>query len=683
MGIVLTIVFAVLIEVFVFNFRFFQTMGYETVALKNMESDGSVTTDDGKIFHFSGNNTKLTFNDVNTEIKNIYFDIRCTKELPQNPSGDDIKGYEASKIVKVKVNADDYSRSGGIDMPERSIVSTVENTKYMFLNLKGETNTLKLTLNNVQDKDYYIKEISLNKSVPFSFNLKRVLILLIILFVLYIIRPGSRFYLYRLNLKSIKQKALLAFLLIIQTTVMLNALQINPNYVHNNISWHKQYIKLAEAIIEGHYYIDEEADERLSELENPYDPDERSEAGVSYSWDHAYYEGKYYVYFGILPALIFNIPAKVLFDVDIMPFDCIKILIPIFVLLSFMLIYILAKKFNDKGNISLLLYIILTLIFINGSGTSFVLTWPDLYMLPIFTAIVLGLGGLCCLLTAVVENKENNDYKLSKPKLFLGGLLLALIAGSRPQLLLLLFISIPVLQKAVFKDRRLFSKSSIGESLCFILPIIAVALFMFHYNYDRFGSIFDFGANYNLTTNDMTSRGIKPGRIPQGIFYYILQPLHFNGVFPYILPADVSTLFMGITIKEVMYGGIIFLQPLSFILFILPKIKDELKDKSLFGVTVMLTAFTFIIAAVDSLMSGILARYYTDIMWLLALASVIAVFAVYNKYKNREFVKLLNICVPVCLVLVVFMCYAVIIKTPAETNPELYWKIASSFQFWL
>ena len=40
------------------------------------------------------------------------------------------------------------------------------------------------------------------------------------------------------------------------------------------------------------------SDEMLA-LENPYDLSQRSEAGVSYPWDHLFYDGKYYSYYGI------------------------------------------------------------------------------------------------------------------------------------------------------------------------------------------------------------------------------------------------------------------------------------------------------------------------------------------------------------------------------------------------
>ena len=60
-----------------------------------------------------------------------------------------------------------------------------------------------------------------------------------------------------------------------------------------------QYERMAQSILNGHLYLEyEDVDPRLSEMENPYDPQARKELGIYYHWDHAFYNGKYYMYFG-------------------------------------------------------------------------------------------------------------------------------------------------------------------------------------------------------------------------------------------------------------------------------------------------------------------------------------------------------------------------------------------------
>ncbi len=685
--VLLIILFVCILEIFIFNFRFFQTLGYEPVALTNAKLDSSVKGTGNSTLHFNDDSGTIYFDNINTEVKNIYINAENTKILPENPNDYNIKDYKSSRRIKVKINIDDYSKSNGIDMPERCIVSTVERTKYIPLNLKGESHNLSLTFNNVKDQNIVIHNITLNSSVPFHFSIIRVIFVLAFIGLIYVIRPKSKFYSHMLNLKSKKQKILIPGIIALQIIIMLTASHINPMYVHNTVSWQSQYIELTDAILDGHYYLNTDPDPKLEDLTNPYDPDERDKNGVSSSWDHAYYEGKYYVYFGIVPALLFNIPVKLITGIDIKPFYCILVLIPIFIIMSWLLIYAIAKKFMSKENegIPLLLYIMLSTIFVSGTGTAFLMVWPDMYTLPIFTAMTLAVSGLYCWITAF--KKREKSYELNSIKLFIGSLLLALIAGCRPQLLLVLFMAIPLFRNTVFKDRKLFSKGSIVQTLCFVLPIALFAAFMFHYNYARFGSIFDFGANYNLTTNDMTSRGIRLSRIPQGIFSYILQPLNMEGVFPYITTTNFATNYMGITIREGTYGGILFLQPLTFAVFLMPKVKKELKEKGLYIITILLNVFALIIVSADSLMAGILSRYFLDFSWLFVLAAIIIIFAAYSKYGKRDYWKIFNLFMPVCFIFSIIITFLITIGSryysPMDTNPEIFWKISTAIQFWL
>ncbi len=50
-------------------------------------------------------------------------------------------------------------------------------------------------------------------------------------------------------------------------------------------------------------------------------------------------------------------------------------------------------------------------------------------------------------------------------------------------------------------------------SRCVYPAVVLVAVGLMWYNAARFGSPFDFGANYNLTSNDMTHRGFAVGRL--------------------------------------------------------------------------------------------------------------------------------------------------------------------------
>ena len=98
--------------------------------------------------------------------------------------------------------------------------------------------------------------------------------------------------------------------------------------------------------------------------------------------------------------------------------------------------------------------------------------------------------------------------------------------------------------------------------MCFVIPFAVVGLGIMYYNYARFGSVTNFGANYNLTMNDMTQRGMQLSRILPAIFTYFLQPPNVSGVFPYVNPVVFNTSYLGQTIKEVTFGGIFACMPM-------------------------------------------------------------------------------------------------------------------------
>ena len=73
---------------------------------------------------------------------------------------------------------------------------------------------------------------------------------------------------------------------------------------------------LAQAMAKGQLYLEEEPPQWLKDMEDPYDKGARDEAqketGEPYLFDVAYHDGHYYVYFGVVPVLLFYLPFYLL-----------------------------------------------------------------------------------------------------------------------------------------------------------------------------------------------------------------------------------------------------------------------------------------------------------------------------------------------------------------------------------
>ena len=63
------------------------------------------------------------------------------------------------------------------------------------------------------------------------------------------------------------------------------------------------YIQLGESFLHGQFSLLEQPSPQLKALQNPYDY--RQRGNIPYHWDASYYEGKYYLYWGPVPALVF------------------------------------------------------------------------------------------------------------------------------------------------------------------------------------------------------------------------------------------------------------------------------------------------------------------------------------------------------------------------------------------
>lgn len=268
---------------------------------------------------------------------------------------------------------------------------------------------------------------------------------------------------------------------------------------------------------------------------------------------------------------------------------------------------------------------------------------------------------------------------------------MALVVGCRPQLAILSLLAVPLFWRSYITKRRLFTPRGAREFACLILPYVVVAAGLMGYNYARFGSLMDFGANYNLTVNDMTKRGWSIGRLAPALFAYFFQPPCMTGVFPYLQPAPFETTYMGQTIKENTFGGILACLPL---LWILPFSKRILKlrvaqrsTRTIMGVIVVLLAGGVTVALLDAQMAGILQRYYADFSFMFLVAVVLLVFIVNENMQpdtpTRDILmKVLLVMVSISVVYSLLICFVPETGWYSDVYPWAYQNIVEMVQFW-
>ncbi|MCM1569382.1 MAG: hypothetical protein NC081_08045 [Roseburia sp.] len=537
---------------------------------------------------------------------------------------------EKQPFTTIQIYAgDEGSQDYYVLSPYRDVLPEVTKSQYFRPHTYGVCERLAFYIYGEAGDTVRIEELSLNAVIPMSISWLRILLLFLTGVFLFYAWPFGTCCTVKKTDDSKLQRGITAAVLALQIGLFIGAALLNQRFRELPPEWkhHMQYHELAVALSKGQLYLEELPADAMNVLPNPYDFTMREKFlaanHAAYRWDTAYYNNKYYVYFGVVPVMVFYLPWYLVTGTAFPTWLGIAITGVVFVLAAFRLSADIIRKYF-KGGVPYLAWLLATLLFVNGSGVLTMMRRPDYYSLPILMGITLSLLGLDFWITSLKEEG------VSAGRLGVGCLCMALVAGCRPQLVLGSFLIFPIYWEAVFQKRQLFSRNSKGKTGLAIAAYGVVAVCLMLYNQRRFGSPFDFGANYNLTTNDMTRRGFVGSRIPVGIFRFLLQPPALGARFPFVESTSDWTSYVGQSISEPTFGGFL---PVSLLvvagLFILAK-RKWFSRKNIWALSLLSAVLGLAVVCVDVQGAGILLRYFGDFGWLFYLSALIAWFAAWE-----------------------------------------------------
>lgn len=648
-------------EIFIFNSRAIQSHEYNEVELKHLGKVSFSEKVEGDIYHISEKTSaRFEVTDISLDIKNLFVGIGVV-----NSEGEAIP-------YTVKIEATDDANALYItSMPSRKVYSG--SSQYIPMQLRGTTDKLRITItpDSSVEAQMYVYSITANSPKPFDLNMGRMLLVFAVAFLLYLISPSSPAHKIKLS-DSGGQFCITTLVAAIEILMIFLIISSSSHYLYIISRHQAQYQELACSFLNGHLYLEEEVPQFLLEMENPYDYALRYSQGKYFYWDAALYNGRYYVYFGVVPCLLTYLPYHMLTGKDLPNDIALFIFAILFIISCFVLVKQVIKRYFPNISISYVSYLIISLLIINGSGLLFMASYADMYSVPIMAALAFTVCGLSLWLSAL------NNKKLRGLKLALGSLCMALVAGCRPNLLLFSALAIPFFIGEIipaYKEKRIFKRTSVTNAIAFALPYIVVAAGMMWYNYSRFDSPFDFGANYNLTTNDMTSRGFVWDRMLPAAYSYLFQLPKMTATFPFIRFADFDTSYMGVTIRESTYGGIFACSPLLLLIFVIPFIKKFLKKDKVYAPILILAAIGIITPLLDAQFAGILQRYFADFSLMLYLSATMILLAIINNVKEDKHRYVIRIGLFVCVIAMVIYQGALIMRVGqlSDVLPYLFW----------
>ena len=674
MVVVAMVILSVGLEATLFNINYYTTAKNTPVDLSEQMKD---SLNENGSYAIDGT-TGIEFTDINTKIKNIKID------LTQNNS----------HKVTLRLQLTDEANQFYYTTPQKEIYPSVEKSEYINIHTSGESKKILIQFDN--EDVIEINSVTINTQRPFEFSLVRVLMVIAVLILLYIFRPSSPIYKHKYSeAKNLRYNLTVAFLAL-ECIILVFVGTMNPSFLGFDITddgivfselaykHHNQYDELAQAILQGKTYIDNnDVPQSLIDMDNPYDTTARhltsSLTGDTYRWDVAYFEGHYYVYFGIVPLLLMYLPFRAIVDAPFPSAVGVIAFAFIFAIGVFKLLGIICeKKFK---NVSVGTFLLTALATVNCCGVMFLVKRPDFYSVPIMTGLAFVIWGIFLWI------KGLNTEKLRNLCFVAGSLCLALSVGCRPQLVLVCAVALPIFARYFFTENKITTQKCLINLLVLADPFVIIAAGIMYYNYIRFGSVTDFGSGYNLTTNDVTRRGFDFGRTGLGIFTYLFQTPQFTATFPYIKPVEFDTQYMGKTIYEFCFGGLITSLPVLWFTGALPKVYRTLRQKGVAGFVITLLAIGLALVIADTQAGGLLQRYYSDFGIIFFLAAAIIIFALFEKNNLKQshinLNTLLFISTILSVVYTITLVFSVADVTIDTQNPTLYAEILHLVEFWI
>ena len=644
---------SLILEVFYFNFRHFELIGSNAPELhfgpENIWGHGMYYNRASKMFHPYNHPLEPGIESyiMYKKVRNIFYDLDTGS--PQT-------------VVRLKYN--DETHRDYVSIPDHTIYKEISRSYYIPLHTVGVTYSLLLNFPEIiapnESFGISVKDVRVNTVITLEIKPVRVILCFLIIFIITAFFPGSPLWNLPLDFRNIHQITAVVFLVMI--VCMFYAWTVFSSYTGSDLPIkdqkaalnenHQQYNKLVDALLVPRYSLMDNPHPYLEKDGDPYDMQLRERRHFEYLWDTAYYNGQYYIYFGVVPAVTVLLPYKLMtgenldLDYPILVFSC------LFVIGLYGVYSLLVKRYFP--NISFGLYWTGFFILLTALNLSWCLRRTLVYELAITSGICFAVWGIYFILLS------NGIKWMGYICCFLSGMCTALSVGCRPTQIFVSIIVIAAGYLHIKENGKLFTNVNSVKIILFLLPYAAIGLALMKYNYERFDNPFEFGITYQLTTENRAA-GLPllgfTGRILSILGSLFTLP-HLDLNFPFIHFQVPNLPYNGFIQNSDMVLGI-FSYPIMTFLFIFPVMRERIlnhgKSLMIFCITCLIAGLSMSIVASDFAVAN---RYLTDYLYLAALPSIISLFCFYEKTKTAEMEKLSQSVILVCMIVGLGLCTA-------------------------
>lgn len=663
---VIAVLLALVFELLFANFNlFFHFNGKDQARTLLPYYTGELAREDGSFVITPSNSGAglLYFKDVPGGISSISFDIRYTDRSTRDT-------IPAPTVTVTATDPRTTWTSGGFIPVITDSFAVGEGGDFRSLMLypsivNDGVGDLKLSFSNLEGV-VELRNLQINARPAFAFSVFRFLIVFLLLFVpalLYV--QGLFFKNYDPTNKTHRYaaKTVVIFTLLLSlffVSCFLYGKDSIPYPLEGAVRYYQPYVQQFDAFMKGQLHLDVPVSDELLSLENPYDYLSRIDADPL--WDRAFYEGKYYSYFGLTPIFLVYFPYY--FITGSLPSDSVVLSIFLFITAIFIPLCVLKwVDLHEKRRLPLsVVYFGAITAFIGSMMLLIARSVTPFYYIATLSASAF----LSVFLYLLMKATECTRLRSRVILYALAGISYAAILHSRLNIALLAaFIVIPYLIFRVLKRREptITPCSSIdapseGESptqatavllrirtffaspkelfvslLALGLPVLLGLVALLLLNYLRFGSLFEFGTSYQFTVSDVRYNELSLRDIFPAFYHYFLQNLEFSAFFPFFsIHRSALSDYGHYVYIDANFG--LFSLPLFCSLLLSPAVLF-LKNRTRYEKSLLLSLSIGLltVALLDFSLGGVIFRYVADLTVPAALASVFLCFALYS--ENR------------------------------------------------
>lgn len=281
------------------------------------------------------------------------------------------------------------------------------------------------------------------------------------------------------------------------------------------------YNLLTRGFLKGQLALDTPADPFLATLQNPYDMAQRAGHGLH---DASYFKGKYYLYFGVTPALVLFVPFRLLTGSFIDEGAASVCFATVGLLGMFGMLWAVRARYFSKAPQWVFVGALVGLGLANMMPA--LLRRASIWEVPITGAHACAVLALAAIFRAI--HSSARSFWLA-----CGSLALGAAVGGRPVYLL---GCAALLVPLIFWGKTAAWRQSAWRRALWaaVGPAALIGFGLAVYNWARFESPFQFGQNYQMSADGTKPVFFSASYLWYGVRLYWLEPAGWSPFFPFV-----------------------------------------------------------------------------------------------------------------------------------------------------